>query len=98
MVGEFTLYQVIGPKENKIRIRQLQSQKIMLPLAGRGCEHGKSHHLGKTLLNLFGRLKQVVCQTFLVVVVATEVSVAARAFFIRGPSQTSPSGTNQYHS
>jgi hypothetical protein len=28
MVGEFTLYQVIGPKENKIRIRQLQPEKL----------------------------------------------------------------------
>jgi hypothetical protein len=61
IVGEFTLYQVTGSKENKIRIRQLQPRRIMehlwLPFAGRGCEHGKSHHLGKSLLNLFGKIK-----------------------------------------
>jgi hypothetical protein len=61
LVGEFTLYQVIGSKENKIRIRHLQPRKIMerlwLPLAGRGCEHGKSHYLGKSLSDLCGKIK-----------------------------------------
>ena len=32
-------------------------EHLWLPLAGRGCEHGKSHHLGKSLLNLFGKIK-----------------------------------------